>query len=133
MAAVEVQVPPGLYEGDTFVVSTADGQEFNVIVPPGCAEGSLLTVGDAPMGGPQPFEVQVPDGLLAGDAFLVAMENGQELEVFVPDGCQGGDIILVDLPAPPSQTARRCHPVPAAVAARVATRERDRGPSRRLV
>ena len=103
MAAVEVQVPPGLYEGDTFVVSTADGQEFNVIVPPGCAEGSLLTVAVPPMGGPQPFEVQVPDGLLAGDAFLVAMENGQELEVFVPDGCQGGDIILVDLPAPPSQ------------------------------
>jgi len=45
----------------------------------------------------QEVEVTVPDGIFAGDEFLLEFD-GQQLSVVCPDGCQGGDAINLQIP-----------------------------------
>jgi len=42
--------------------------------------------------------VTVPDGIFAGDEFVIEFD-GQQLSVVCPDGCQGGDAINLTVPA----------------------------------
>lgn len=99
-ASVEVQVPDGLFAGDTFTVQH-DGLDFDVVVPEGCAGGTLLTVDvPAPPDAGNAVEVEVPSECVPGDVFVMATAEGLELDVVVPDGCFGGDVITVDLPPP---------------------------------
>ena len=45
----------------------------------------------------QEVEVTVPEGIFAGDEFLLEFD-GQQLSVVCPDGCQGGDAINLQIP-----------------------------------
>ena len=96
MAAVEVQVPPGLYEGDTFVVSTADGQEFNVIVPPNIDDhpDRVFQIADVPA--PTEAEGATEGAALAGAASAGGAEAAQGARAAdarrlnkAPSGCHG--------------------------------------------
>ena len=46
----------------------------------------------------QTVTVNVPDGVYAGDEFMLEFE-GQQLSVTCPDGCQPGDAINLEIPA----------------------------------
>lgn len=51
------------------------------------------------------MSVEVPEGIAAGEAFLVVAPNGQEVTIECPEGCGAGDLLEVALPddAPPSE------------------------------
>ena len=51
----------------------------------------------------QTVEVYVPDGVAAGDAFVVEYE-GQQLTVECPHGCTAGDTINIEIDVPKSST-----------------------------
>jgi hypothetical protein len=124
--SVEVCVPESCVAGETFVVTTTDGQELDVVVPAGCSGGSMLMV-DVPYSepaGPSVVEVAVPDGLAPGDSFIVDIADGRSLDVIVPDGCASGDLLFIDVPAlppPDSQVAG-----PTRVGSRVGSRRGSR-------
>jgi len=102
MATLEVIVPDGLVAGDTFAVTTADGIEFDVIVPEACGSGALLEV-DRPVGaGPaaETMLITVPDAVGPGDTISVSAQ-GRCFDVIVPDGVGPGDELEVSVPAEP--------------------------------
>lgn len=107
MERVTVTVPDGLVAGDEFVVS-ASGGEFEVTVPKGVSAGEAIdlelpaTAGGGASSssddGLQRVIVAVPDGVYAGEPFIVNFD-GQEFEIVVPDGVVAGEEIEVAVPA----------------------------------
>ena len=99
---LNVEVPPGLMEGDVMTVEF-EGQSFEITVPPGCSAGMGIEV-DLPVaeaggagGALQAVELVVPDGVWAGELFSVDFD-GQTFEIACPDGCGPGSTIVVELP-----------------------------------
>ena len=102
---LQVTVPAGLQPGDPMSIEY-EGQEFTITVPDGCFEGMAIEV-DLPVGEdstppPPPaanvsVEVVVPDGVFAGEEFLVEFD-GQQFNIAVPEGCGPGDPIQVEVP-----------------------------------
>ena len=112
MTAMEVEVPPGLAAGDAMSVLLPDGSTFDVVVPAGCAAGSVILVEPPPPpaieeddeipeelpSGVERMAVTVPEGVGAGDTFAVQATWGGIFEVTCPDGVRPGDAMEVDLP-----------------------------------
>eukprot|EP00966_Prymnesium_polylepis_P122084 2822176-Prymnesium_polylepis.1 len=61
-------------------------------------------------------EVNVPDGLFAGDNFTVHFES-RDFDVVVPEGCEGGALLTIDVPADPEAATAVEVEVPAACVA----------------
>ena len=146
--AMEVEVPPGLAAGDAMSVLLPDGSTFDVVVPAGCAAGSVILVEPPPPpaseeeeqdeipeelpSGVERMAVTVPEGVGAGDMFAVQATWGGIFEVTCPDGVRPGDTMEVELPVEggvEADAAGLSSPPAAAPASEAASGDHVRGAS----
>ena len=87
MGDIEVAVPDGLEPGNPFLVQLAGGQQVQIIVPPGCYAGAVLSVQLpelAELLPPAPVAVEMPEGTLVPGASLVEASPADAHAPLVP-------------------------------------------------
>jgi len=112
---LEVIVPAGLVEGDSFAIDSGDGRCFEISLPKGYFTGDVLPV-EAPsvpvealslpesplsrtrsITSVMDFDVVVPEGVHEGESFAVDTDFGP-YDVICPAGCSAGSAIVCQLP-----------------------------------
>lgn len=119
----EIIVPVGVSPGQIFRIVIADGRELTIRCPEDAGPGDVLEIDLPPSFGvvadePEPesparpahevetVEVEVPAGLVPGQAFTATSSWGDVFEVVVPKGTAPGSTLFVELPKPLPESSR---------------------------
>ena len=96
----QVIVPAGCGPGTELRIAV-EGREYLVTVPDDCEGGSAFVVHlpEDVTPSEESFEVVVPDGVSAGDEFVLTLAHG-DFVVSVPDGSGPGQPMRVQIPKP---------------------------------